>query len=70
LTPERWPTYFHGTRYRLLRRFPFIVVYRIRTNDLQIIASGAWTTEAGILAKKKVTSRLVLGFLTRKTHSE
>lgn len=38
VTPERWPKYLHGTRYRLLRRFPFIVVYRIRAQHLQIVA--------------------------------
>jgi plasmid stabilization system protein ParE len=26
--PERWPRYLDGTRRYLLRRFPFIVVYR------------------------------------------
>ena len=37
-SPERWPSYLHGTRYRLLRGFPFIVVYRQLVDRLQIVA--------------------------------
>jgi toxin ParE1/3/4 len=37
-SPERWPTYLHGTRYRLLRRFRFILVYRQRGDRLQVVA--------------------------------
>ena len=37
-SPDRWPVYLHGTRYRLLRRFPFILVYRLRGERLQLIA--------------------------------
>jgi plasmid stabilization system protein ParE len=36
--PERWPTYLHGTRYRPLRRFRFIVVYRQQGERLQVVA--------------------------------
>jgi toxin ParE1/3/4 len=36
--PNRWPAYLHGTRYRLLRRFPFIVVYRKQRDRLQVVA--------------------------------
>ena len=27
---ETWPSYLHGTRRFLLRRFPFSIVYRVR----------------------------------------
>jgi plasmid stabilization system protein ParE len=37
-TPSRWPVYLHGTRFRLVRRFPFVVVYRQLANRLQIVA--------------------------------
>jgi plasmid stabilization system protein ParE len=37
-SPDRWPMYLHGTRYRLLRRFPYIVVYRPIITGIQVIA--------------------------------
>ena len=37
-SPERWPTYLHGTRRYLLRRFPFAVVYRVRPSVVQVVA--------------------------------
>jgi plasmid stabilization system protein ParE len=37
-SPDRWPTYLFGTRYRLLRRFRFIVVYRQGGEQLQVVA--------------------------------
>ncbi|MBM4047837.1 MAG: type II toxin-antitoxin system RelE/ParE family toxin [Planctomycetes bacterium] len=36
--PGRWPTHLHGTRRVLLRRFPFLVVYRERKDVVQVIA--------------------------------
>src|SRR3990172_6782169 len=36
--PMRWPTYLHGTRHFLLRRFPFIVVYRQIGAAVQVVA--------------------------------
>src|SRR5690348_7894247 len=37
-SPDRWPTYLLGTHYRLLRRFPFILVYRQVAGRLQVVA--------------------------------
>jgi len=37
-TPNRWPMYLPGTRYRLVRRFPYVVVYRELGDQLQILA--------------------------------
>jgi plasmid stabilization system protein ParE len=37
-SPNRWPTYLLGTRYRLHRRFPFILVYRQVAGRLQVVA--------------------------------
>jgi len=37
-SPERWPTYLHGTRCRLLRRCRFLVVYRQQGERLQVVA--------------------------------
>ena len=36
--PRQWPTYLHGTRHFLLRRFPFAVVYRELGDTVQIVA--------------------------------
>ena len=36
--PMRWPTYLHGTRRFLLRRFPFGVVYRHVGEAVQVVA--------------------------------
>jgi plasmid stabilization system protein ParE len=36
--PERWPAHMHGTRRRLLRRFPYLVIYRVHDDVVQVIA--------------------------------
>lgn len=36
--PERWAAYLHGTRRYLLKRFPYLVVYRETATGLQVIA--------------------------------
>ncbi len=36
--PQRWPSYSHGTRRFVLRRFPFLVVYRELATVIQILA--------------------------------
>ena len=36
--PARWPPYLSGTRRVVLRRFPFLVVYRELPKVLQVIA--------------------------------
>jgi len=36
--PLAWPEYLHATRRFLLRRFPFLVVYRVSGNLIQVIA--------------------------------
>jgi plasmid stabilization system protein ParE len=36
--PETWPTYVHGTRRFVLRRFPFSVVYRTDGTSSLIVA--------------------------------
>ena len=37
-SPARWATYLHGTRRYLLNRFPYLIVYRITEDKLQVIA--------------------------------
>jgi plasmid stabilization system protein ParE len=37
-SPGMWAEYLHGTRRYLLRRFPFVVVYRVTEIRIEIIA--------------------------------
>ncbi|MDP2982172.1 MAG: type II toxin-antitoxin system RelE/ParE family toxin [Candidatus Latescibacter sp.] len=37
-TPERWPLYVHRTRRFLFRRFPFFIVYREKSETIEVIA--------------------------------
>jgi plasmid stabilization system protein ParE len=37
-SPERWRLHLHGTRAILLDRFPYLVVYRVRSGKVEIIA--------------------------------
>ncbi len=36
--PGTWPTYLHGTRRFLLRRFPYTVVYRYDGDTIHVVA--------------------------------
>lgn len=37
-SPERWAIYLHGTRRYLMKRFPYLIVYRALDDKLQVIA--------------------------------
>jgi toxin ParE1/3/4 len=52
-TPDRWPIYLHGTRFRLLRRFPFIVVYRRVVDRLQVVAVAHGGRRPGYWKRRK-----------------
>ena len=48
--PQAWPSYSHGTRRFLLHRFPYALVYRVKSTTLQVFAvmhlkrkPGYWT---------------------------
>jgi plasmid stabilization system protein ParE len=48
--PRRWPSYFLETRVYRLGRFPYLLVYRERSRDVQFVAvahgrrrPGYWT---------------------------
>lgn len=36
--PELYPSYLHGTRRYLMRRFPYLIVYRTVSTTIQIVA--------------------------------
>jgi plasmid stabilization system protein ParE len=37
-SPERWANYLSGTRRYLMKRFPFVIVYRVATDRIEIVA--------------------------------
>jgi len=37
-SPERWPAGTHGTRKFVLRRFPFAIIYREKSDAIQVLA--------------------------------
>jgi plasmid stabilization system protein ParE len=37
-SPEAWEQYLHGTRRYLLKRFPYVVVYRVTEHNIQVVA--------------------------------
>jgi len=45
--PEAWPSFEHGTRRYLLRRFPFSVVYRIEPTRIVIVAMAHFRRRPG-----------------------
>lgn len=52
-TPELYSPYLHGTRRYLMRRFPYLIVYRIVSHAIQVIAvahvrrqPGYWKTRS------------------------
>jgi len=36
--PDLWAEYLHGTRRYVLKRFPFVVVYRVKDKQIEVIA--------------------------------
>jgi plasmid stabilization system protein ParE len=51
--PELYPPYLHGTRCYLLRRFPYLIVYRAASTAIQVLAvahsrrrPGYWKTRS------------------------
>jgi plasmid stabilization system protein ParE len=37
-SPERWPVYTRRTRRALLRRFPYLIVYRVLDDRIVVVA--------------------------------
>jgi plasmid stabilization system protein ParE len=53
-SPEAWAEYIHSTRHYLLRRYPYVVVYRVAEERIEIIAiahgrrkPGYWVDRLG-----------------------
>jgi plasmid stabilization system protein ParE len=52
-SPDRWPAYLYGTRYRVLRRFPFILVYRQLVDRLEVVAVAHASRRPGYWKRRK-----------------
>lgn len=50
--PHRWAVGPHSTRRYLLRRFPFILIYREREGDIQIVAVAHTSRKPGYWKKR------------------
>jgi plasmid stabilization system protein ParE len=37
-SPKRWTCYLFGTRRYLMKRFPFVIIYRVSNERIEIIA--------------------------------
>jgi toxin ParE1/3/4 len=51
-SPEVWAEYLYGTRRYLLRRFPFIVVYRATERRIEIVAVAHGRRKPGYWAHR------------------
>ncbi|MEZ5943878.1 MAG: type II toxin-antitoxin system RelE/ParE family toxin [Planctomycetaceae bacterium] len=38
IAPSRWALYLHGTRQYIMKRFPYVVVYRVSPHRIEIVA--------------------------------
>jgi plasmid stabilization system protein ParE len=51
--PERWPVYLRGTRRILLHTFPYLVVYRLLSDRILIVAIAHAHRRAGYWKSRK-----------------
>jgi len=38
IAPDLYPSYLHGTRRYLMRQFPYLIVYRVTSTTIQVVA--------------------------------
>ncbi len=50
--PELYPPYLHGTRRYLMRRFPYLIVYRIASTAIEIVAVAHGRRRPGYWKKR------------------
>jgi len=51
-SPTRYAEYLHGTRRFILERFPFLMIYRILPNRIQIVAVAHGRRRPGYWVKR------------------
>jgi toxin ParE1/3/4 len=52
--PLAWPKYLHRTRSYLLRRYPYLVVYRLQGEKIFVVAVAHASREPGYWRKRRV----------------
>ncbi len=52
-TPERFPEYLSGTRRHLFWRFPYLLVYRMTADGVQVIAVAHAKRRPGYWSRRK-----------------
>ena len=55
-SPKSWPAFLYGTRRFLLKRYPYIVVYRVAEHRIEVIAVAHGRRRPGYWADR-LTSR-------------
>lgn len=51
-SPETWPEYLFGTRRYLLKRYPFVIVYRVEKRRIEIVAIAHGRRKPGYWADR------------------
>jgi toxin ParE1/3/4 len=54
LFPERYPIFEYGARAKILKRFPFSVVYRVKENEVHIVAIEHQSREPGYWRERNI----------------
>jgi toxin ParE1/3/4 len=50
--PDSWAEYLHGTRRYRLKRFPYIVVYRVTEHRIEVVAFAHGRRKPGYWAER------------------
>jgi plasmid stabilization system protein ParE len=50
--PDRWASFLSGTRRYIMKRFPFVVIYRVATDRIEIIAVAHGSRKPGYWRKR------------------
>jgi plasmid stabilization system protein ParE len=50
--PEAWPKYLFGTWHYLLKRYPYVVVYRVKAEHIEILAIAHGSRQSGYWADR------------------
>lgn len=56
-SPEIWTPYLHGTRCYLMKRFPYIIVYRFGDEEIEILAVAHGSRKPGFWTDRVKTGR-------------
>ena len=54
--PQRWPSYVHGTRRYLLKRYPYSLVYKVYGTEVVVFAVAHARRKPGYWKQRVVTA--------------